>query len=145
MRSCLQLFSHKILQNVCYEINNSSSTRSMFGIVIDGTQDYTGKEQLICIRYIDNNFDTKEEFLGLYEMLLTTGPSLSKLLKDVLTRCQLPITKIRAQTYDGASNMPGKYHSCQVEIKRSNHLLHTHTVVHMCPIWLFQRQSKVHP
>ncbi|XP_041372600.1 uncharacterized protein LOC121385875 [Gigantopelta aegis] len=40
------------------------------------------------------------------------------MLVDALIRLQLPIEQLRAQTYDGASNMSGKYSGCQVEVKK---------------------------
>ncbi|XP_041362929.1 zinc finger MYM-type protein 1-like [Gigantopelta aegis] len=40
------------------------------------------------------------------------------MLVDALIRLQLPIEQLRAQTYDGASNMFGKYSGCQAEVKK---------------------------
>ncbi|XP_077868257.1 zinc finger MYM-type protein 1-like [Saccoglossus kowalevskii] len=130
----LQLMSHKVLRELCTEINKSSATnKSTFGIIIDGTQDCTGQEQeAICIRYVDVNLNVREEFIGLYRMSSTTGLSLCKMLKDVLIRFQLPIENLRAQTYDGASNMSGIYHSCQAEIKKVQPLAsYTHCGAHV--------------
>ncbi|XP_071847676.1 zinc finger MYM-type protein 1-like [Apostichopus japonicus] len=128
----LQLTSHEILRNICYDIKSSSDC-SVFGVIIDGTQDCTGREQeSICIRYVDGNFDVREEFLGLYELSSTTGSTLCSMLKDVLIRYQLPIENLRAQTYDGASNMAGKYRGCQAEVKKLQPLaLYTHCGAHV--------------
>ena len=90
---------------------------TQFGIIIDGTQDIQGNEQeSVCVRYVDDSFVVQEEMLGLYQVSSTTGESLSKMLQDALIRLQLPIEHLRAQTYDGASNMSGKYKGCQAEI-----------------------------
>ena len=73
---------------------------------MDGTQDCTSKEQeTVCIRYVDDKFDVKEEFLRPCEMSSTTCASLCNILKDVQTRFHLPFENLRAQTSDGASNM----------------------------------------
>ena len=150
----LQLMSHKILRNICDRINGIDSitendteddaqddpeddapaqSRRIYAVIMDGTQDCTGKEQeSLCIRYVDNKFDVKEEFLGLYEMSSTTGASLCNMLKDALTRFQLPLENLRAQTYDGASNMSGKYNGCQAEVKKIQLLAaYTHCGAHV--------------
>ena len=56
--------------------------------------------------------------MGLYEVTTTTGIAMAVMLQDALTRLQLPVQNLRAQTYDGAINMSGKYHDCQAELKR---------------------------
>ena len=84
---------------------------------MDGTQDVSRKEQIsICIRYVDHKLCPQEEFTGLYEPPETTGEVPAKCIKDVLIRLQLPVTALRGQTYDGASNMSGKYRGCQAII-----------------------------
>ena len=60
----------------------------------------------------------KEEFLGLYNIESTSGLSISAMILDVLIRLQLPIQKLKSQTYDGAANMAGKFHGCQAKIKK---------------------------
>ena len=46
-------------------------------------------------------------------------------------RSTLPINKLRAQTYDGAANMSGKYNACQAYIKLANtNALHFHYATH---------------
>jgi hypothetical protein len=112
----LEIFSHSILRRLCKDINVHST---QFGIVVDGTQDIQGNEQeSICARHVTEDFEVNEDFLGLYEVATTTGIAIASMLQDALTRLQLPILHLRAQTYDGASNMAGKYHGCQAELKR---------------------------
>ncbi|PIK41115.1 putative zinc finger MYM-type protein 1-like [Apostichopus japonicus] len=54
------------------------------------------------------------------------------MLKDVLIRTQLPLANLRAQTYDGASNMSGEFNGCQAEIKKQQPLaLYTHCGAHV--------------
>ena len=65
---------------------------------------------------ITTPFQIKEEFLGLYNIELTSGLSISAMILDVLIRLQLPIVNLRSQTYDGAENVAGKFHGCQTEI-----------------------------
>lgn len=111
----LQIMSHKILRSIIREINCTKH----YALIIDGTQDVEGKEQeSICIRYVTDTLDIREDCMGLYEVSSTTGEALSRMIQDALIRFQLPIENLRAQTYDGASNMSGVHHGCQAEIKR---------------------------
>ena len=67
-----------------------------------------------------------------YNIAETTGASLSNMIQDALLRLNLPITDLRAQTYDGASNMSGKYTGCQARIKEVQPLAHyTHCGAHV--------------
>ena len=128
----LQLMSHAILRNICSNVNEMSTH---FGLVTDGTQDIQGNEQeSVCVRYVTDSFDVQEDLIGLYQVSSTTGVSLCKMLQDVLIRCQLPIEHLRAQTYDGASNMSGKYKGCQAQLKK------TPTAGQLCSLW-----SSCHP
>ena len=105
-----------VLRKIIKEVNDQSIN---FVIVVEGTQDIQGKEQqCICVRYVTDAFQIEEEFLGLYNIESTSGLSISTMIIDVLIRLQLPIENLRSQTYDGAANMPGKFHSCQAEIKK---------------------------
>ena len=107
------------LKKIIKEVNDQSIN---FGIVVDGTQDIQGKEQqCICVRYVTDTFQIKEEFLRFYNIESTSGLSISAMILDVLIRLQLPIENLRSQTYDGAANMAGKFHGCQAEIKNISH------------------------
>ena len=41
---------------------------------------------------------------------------------DVIIRLNLSIKHLRAQTYDGASNMSGKYNGCQAKVREQQPL-----------------------
>ena len=73
--------------------------------------EYTGlanKEQLsFCIRWVDNLFNSYEEFLGFYEIPNIKSYTIIKAIKDILIRFELELDNCRGQKYDGASNMLG--------------------------------------
>ena len=53
------------------------------------------------------------------------------MLKDVIIRCQLDITNLRGQSYDGASNMVGIYTGVQARIMKEQRLAYyTHCGAH---------------
>jgi hypothetical protein len=90
------------------------------GVVADGTQDIERKEQ--CVRYVTEDYEVTEDFLGLYSISSSAGSAVSDAIRDALVRLQLPIEFLRAQMYDGASNMSGKLSGCQTEIKKLQQL-----------------------
>lgn len=125
----IDLFSQAIVREICSDIREAGS----FAIIVDGTQDLAGKEQeSICVRYVDQTLNPVEAFVGMYDMSeSTTGLSIASCVLDALIRLQLPVEQLRGQTYDGASNMSGKYNGCQAIIRDRQPLaLFTHCGSH---------------
>ena len=122
----LQLYSQDIVRKIVDEVHNAGS----FAVMVDGTQDISRNEQLsICIRYVDQDLNSVEQFVGLYEPPSTTGEVLASCIKDALVRLQLPLSRLRGQTYDGA--MSGCYNGCQALISKDNPLaLYVHCGAH---------------
>ena len=89
-----------------------------YGLIVDGTQDVQGLEQeAVCVRYVDANLDVHEIFLGLCNPRSTTGEALCDMILKFLDSCDLNLNDLRAQTYDGASNMAGAHRGCQALLK----------------------------
>jgi hypothetical protein len=102
----IQLMAHDILRSIIRDIVQSNS--QYFSIIVDETTDASTKEQVsICLRSLNESLEPVEEFVGLYETATTTGATLSEIICDVLVRLALPISMLRGQCYDGASNMSG--------------------------------------
>ena len=119
------------MSTVCLReiIDSIKSNGDVYGIVVDGTTDVQGNElESICIRHVDDDLEIYEQFLGLYNLETTTGEAISEMIVDVLTRFDLPISKLRAQTYDGAANMAGNFNGCQAHIKNVNPWLYSQLV-----------------
>lgn len=124
----LDMFAHSIVRNICRQVQLAGS----YAVIVDGTQDISRKEQMsICIRYVDRDLCPHEEFIGFCEPPDTTGAVLAKCIVDVLLRLQLPLSALRGQTYDGASNMSGQYTGCQAIICEKQPLaLYVHCGAH---------------
>ena len=61
----IKLMSHKILREVGDNIRNAK----WFSILSDECRDAANKEQLtICLRWIDDNLESRENFIGCYEI-----------------------------------------------------------------------------
>ena len=117
----LQIISNSIIKEIAQEVQHLPVVQ--YSLIIDGTQDIAGIEQeCICIRYVGEDIDPREEFVGLYETNSTTGESIAKVATDVMLRLNLPISQLRGQTYDGAANMSGKVQGVQALLRREQPL-----------------------
>ena len=75
----------------------------------DEYTDISNKELLsICIRWVGVSLTVNEDFVGYYEIPNIKNYTITKFIKDGLIRMQLPLQDLRAQAYDGVSNMLGK-------------------------------------
>ena len=86
--------------------------------MVDETPDVSNTEQLVlCIRWVDDELNAHEEFIGLHSLETTDANSIVKVIKDVLIRMNISITKCRSQCYDGCSTMKGKRSGVAKQIK----------------------------
>ena len=109
----LQITAHAILRKLVKEIQECKE----FAIIVDETSDTSGKEQLsFCVRTVDEQLNPRGYFLGLYEVQSTTADSLLSVVKDIFQRFNLSFDNLRAQCYDGASNMSGVHHGLAAQI-----------------------------
>jgi hypothetical protein len=79
-----------------------------FAILADESSDAYLQEQLaVCLRYVNKKGEPVERFLGLVHVEDTTALTLKEAIQSLLMKYQLPLSKVRGQGYDGASNMKG--------------------------------------
>ena len=103
----LQLAANSIVRDIVSEVKGGKC--HWFSLIADEYSDVANKEQLsINVRWIDDNLDPHEDFLGFYEIPNIKSETIYKALTDALLRADLPIRNMRGQCYDGASNMLGK-------------------------------------
>jgi Domain of unknown function (DUF4371) len=79
------------------------------------------EQESVCIIYDDQALQLKEVFVGLHHQIHAAG-QITTVIEDAFTRLQLTIKKLRAQTYDGASNMSGAVNGCQTVISHEHPL-----------------------
>ncbi|XP_052121416.1 zinc finger MYM-type protein 1-like [Frankliniella occidentalis] len=109
-----QIAAHKILNDKREQIRNSE----FFSLIMDEASDEGTKKQMsINVRVVNEDLESEEIFLGLYEVSSTTGENLIKVALDALTRLQLPLANLRGQTYDAGSNMRGAVKGVQGRIR----------------------------
>lgn len=92
-----------------------------FAIIADECTDKSTKEQLsLCLRFLHKNEDgvitVREEFIGFRHAESVKCVAIFDILINFLADIQLDIGNLRAQCYDGAANMSGKYNGVQARI-----------------------------
>ena len=102
--SFLKMMALYVLRNVTEKLQKSP----YLTIMIDEKTDVTNQEQVtIVLRRIDDNFETYEEFIGLYTVSSIKAECLTEVIKDTMIRLNLSMEKLCGQCYDGCSTMSG--------------------------------------
>ena len=101
-------------------------------IMADETADVSNEEQLAtCFRWVSNDLEVNEEFLGLHPLPSTDACTIFTVLKDILLRYNLDTSKLRGQCYDGAAAMSGSKSGVATRFKQENNkCLFTHCYGH---------------
>ena len=93
-----------VLRNITEKLQKSP----YLTIMIDETTNVTNQEQVtIVLQRKDDNFETYEEFIGLYTVSTIEAECLTKVIKDSMIRLNLSMKNLRGQCYDGCSTMSG--------------------------------------
>ncbi len=93
---------------VLREITEELQSSPFLTIMADETTIATNKEQVtLVLRWVTEELEVHEEFLGLYLVEKIDSSTLTAVIKDVLIRANLSPQKLRGQCYDGASSMSG--------------------------------------
>jgi len=81
-----------------------------FSVLIDESRDVSIKEQMaVILRYVNDEGKLMERLLGLQHVERCTAAALKEGLVNMLDSHKLPISRLRGQGYDGASNMRGEF------------------------------------
>jgi hypothetical protein len=115
----LELMSNAVVRKLTDKIRSAG----MYSVIVDGTTDITHMEQeSIVIRYVDEDLSPNEVFLGFCKLSSTDAATIASMILDILVRLNLPLTCLRGQSYDGASNMSGKFNGTQALITKQQPL-----------------------
>ena len=86
---------------------------------------------MICIRWVDNDLNANEDFIGLHELSVTNAETLAFILKDIVLRLGLDPERRQRQCYDGCSTMMGKKSGVATKIKNElNKMLLPYITMH---------------
>ena len=100
----LQIMALKVTR----EIVDAIRTAVYYSVMADEVTDASNGEQVVvCFRWVGEDFEPHEEFVGLHKVDSIKADVLVAVLKDTLLRMNLKLSYCRGQCYDGASNMAG--------------------------------------
>ncbi|XP_018368022.1 PREDICTED: zinc finger MYM-type protein 1-like [Trachymyrmex cornetzi] len=114
----IKILAAKVFTTILSEIKEAK----YFGLIVDSTPDLSHIDQLTIVMRYCLKGSIIERFLCFIPIYSHTGESLSTEVLNLLENNSIDICDCRAQTYDNASNMSGKYNGCQALIKEKNEL-----------------------
>ena len=80
----------QLLRDIARNLHNSS----FYTIMVDETTDISNFEQVVlCLRWVDENFNVHENLIGLNKVEMISADSLVTLIKDALLRMNLSLNK----------------------------------------------------
>ncbi|XP_061170352.1 52 kDa repressor of the inhibitor of the protein kinase-like [Saccostrea echinata] len=95
-------------EEVLNSILSRTRTDKWFSVMADECADVANIEQMdICIRYVDENNEVNEDFIGYAPLDSVDAASLSNAILQKLEDCNLDTQYLRGQGYDGASVLSG--------------------------------------
>lgn len=123
-----QMYADYILKKIIQEMQSVG----YFGVMMDETCDIARLEQVsISFRYVTDNFEVREVFVGFYETKTTTADVLFQIFEDVLLRFNLDISFLRGQCFDGAANVSGVQNGLKTKIcAKESRAIFIHCVAH---------------
>ena len=71
----------------------------------DDVTSHIAKQMALCVRFVDENQNIREEFLQFFKPLRTTGYHLAEEIKSALQELGIKLEIIRGQGYYGAALM----------------------------------------
>ena len=100
--------------------------------MVDEATDVSNTSQMVlCIRWVGDDLEPREDFIGLHAMEVINADAIVKVIKDVLLRMNLAMTRIRGQCYFGCSTMAGEKSGVAKQIKEEeSRALFTHCYTH---------------
>ena len=105
--------SNLVKQHILLERRSSK----YFAVIVDATPDSSHIEQTtFMLRYVnlkDSRYEVQERFLMFMDCSNKCGEEIAQLIMDISEEHAIPLSDCRAQAYDNAANMAGKYNGAQ--------------------------------
>ncbi|KAH7666846.1 Tam3-transposase (Ac family) protein [Dioscorea alata] len=93
----------------------------IFSLMVDKARDISVKEQMaIVLRYVDSRGQVIERFLCVEHVTDTSSHTLKEAIDNLFAKYGLPLSRLRGQGYDGASNMRGEFNGLKSLILKDN-------------------------
>ena len=92
---------HLIQARLVKDIKNAE----FFTIMADDVTSHNVEQMALCVRFVDEHQNIREEFLQFSKPLRTTGYHLAEEIKSALQELRIKLKNMRGQRYDGAASM----------------------------------------
>ena len=122
---CVQIPICQVLREIASNLHNTP----FYTIMADETTDSSNKEQfVVCFRWVDDELEVHEDFIGLHMVESIDAATLYAVLKDVSIWMNLSVAKLR-----GPMLQWGKLH-VWLEIRSSHMILRRGTESNLHPL-----------
>ena len=115
----LKLMTFTMLGDIAKNINDDVFFSIMAG---EATESSNNEQLVVCIRWLDNNFDAHEDFIGIHAVKNIKSDTFGTVLKDILIWLIFPLSNCRSQCHDGASNVTGLKRGVATQIESESAL-----------------------
>ena len=114
--------------SILREIAECIQKSTFFSIVCDKCTDSSNREQLVlCICWIDHDNLEPQDVIGMYQIDDISAHTIVSVIRDMLVRMNLLLSRCGGQCYNGAANMKsGKTGAAKQMLYEEPRALHTH-------------------
>ena len=98
----IEIIGREIIQK---QIIDEVKKAKFYSLMADEVTSHNMEELSLCLRFVDEHRNIREEFVEFLHLHRITGACISSAIKATLEKWNLPIADVRGQGYDGASNM----------------------------------------
>ena len=119
---------------------------SMFTLMADESTDIATVEEIsICARWVTQDGNVEEHYLGLVDLKSCDAETISNTLITFMEKKGIDAKKMRGQGYDGASTMSGKNNGVQMRIRVicSLKAIYVHCRAHLLQLALVESSKKI--
>ena len=110
----IEIISHDILQK---DLVEELKEAKFFSLMADEVESHHTEQLPICLRFVDKEYNIREEFLEFSKCDQANGESVFKEIKCITEKNSLNIEFYRGQGYDGAANMSSQAVGVQKRVK----------------------------
>ena len=113
-----------------------------YSVLADEVSSQNTEHLPICIRFVDDECDIREEFIGFVKLERVRAIDIVNAITKTLSDAELSLNELRGQGYDGVSTMTGERTGVQRQIRdMQKKALFTHCAGHsllLIPVLLHQ-------
>ena len=110
----IKIIGDTIRQKILDEV----TAAKFFTVMADEAESHNKEIMPLCVRFVDESDNIREEFLEFCSLKRITGEVIAKEIKNKCAQFNLNLDNLRGQCYDGASSMSGSKNGVQAIILR---------------------------